>query len=277
MGRHRKTRREKNIKKDDYTDEWLVLKRFKQFKEPHIYGRFQTFREAKKYRDQLDKNDAWKDSLPEHKKHQLLQHGKNYTQIKNGNCYIYKTHNYIQHFYGRYANKKDAELVVYHLIRNNWDFDSIPEEVKKLRLPSDIKNKRYLERRNELGHVIVRRQIKGVNYNYGAYPSKAEAEKVISYLNKHGWGKELPPELEKLQVTKRKPKHYSKTSSGSYNVHKAKDGKARHYGSYATEEDAQNAVMELEKHNWSISWFNRNKEKLKAKPRYNQKGADTYA
>ena len=39
----------------------------------------------------LDKNDAWKDSLPDHKKYALKQSGRNYITLKNGSCYIYKT------------------------------------------------------------------------------------------------------------------------------------------------------------------------------------------
>lgn len=263
MGRYRKTRREKNIKKDEYTGEWLVLKRFKQFSEPHIYGRFHTFREAKKYRDKIDKNNAWKDELPDHKKYKLRQYGRNYIQTKNGCCYIYKTRQYIQYFYGRYANHDDAEKVVDQLVRNDWDYDALPEELKKLRLPSNIKNKRYLQQR----HVIVKRKIGDTTHNYGAYSTPAEAEKVIKWLNTNGWGKELPSELKVLQLKQRTPKHYSKTSSGSYNVHKVINGKSCHFGSYSTEEDAQHAVQEMEKHNWNIDWFKKNSTNLNANQR----------
>ena len=32
MGRHRRTRKEKNIRKDEATDEWIVYKKFKHLK-----------------------------------------------------------------------------------------------------------------------------------------------------------------------------------------------------------------------------------------------------
>lgn len=274
MGRHRKTRREKNIRKDDYTGEWLVLKRFKQFQEPHIYGRFNTFREAKKYRDSLDKNDAWKDSLPDHKKYALKQSGRNYITLKNGSCYIYKTMNYIKYFYGRYASKHDAETVVYHLVRNNWEWEKIPEEIQQLRLPSNEQHKTYLPRNGDSDYVMVVRKLPGKCFNYGAYPSTKEAQKVIDWLNTNGWGKELPPELESLQVQQREPKYYSKTSIGNYHVYKTIRGKLYSFGTYSSEKEAQHAVTELKKHNWDKKWFEKNRENLNCNKRYNRRKKD---
>lgn len=270
MGRYRKTRREKNIRKDDYTGEWLVLKRFKQFQEPYIYGRFNTFSEAKKYRNYLDKNNAWRTELPNHKRYELEQQGRNYIQTKNGSCYIYRTRNYIRNFYGRYKNKEDAEKVVYHLVCNDWDYNSLPDEIKELRLPSKVKQQQYAQvNLDSPEHVAVQRKVGDKAYHYGVYPSEKEAEKVIRWLNTNGWGNPLPSNLENLQLKKRIPRNYSKTSIGNYNVHKVIDGKSHHFGTYSTEEDAQHAVEELRKHDWDKDWFKNNRSRLNANPRYN--------
>lgn len=269
MGRHRKTRNEKNIKKDETSDEWIVYKKFKHLDKPHIYKRFKTFREAKKYRISLDKKDAWIDELPESKKVKVLKRGKNYITTKSGYSYIYKTKNYMRLFYGKYKSPEDAEKVIYQLILNNWEWEDIPNELKKLRLPSNDPVMKYVPTVNHQGHVLVHRYIHGKNINYGAYPSKKEANKVIAWLEENNWSENLPGELKALQCEIRTPKNYSKTKYGSYSINKHLNGKTIHFGSYSTEEDAKYAVTELRKHNWDKEWYENNREHLNCNPRYN--------
>lgn len=269
MGRHRRTRKEKNIRKDEATDEWIVYKKFKHLKQPHIYRRFKTFREAKSYRNMLDKKDAWISELPPDKRVTVLKRGNNYYTTKNGSAYIYKTQNYTQIFYGCYASKEDAEKVVHHLVLNDWEWDNLPEEIKSLRLSTkqSESKQRYLVK-NGAGHLVVRRYIYGENRNYGAYPDKPTADKVIEWLNENDWTLDLPDWIINLQCLKRKPKYYSKTSSGKYSVNKYINSRPVHFGSYSTPSDAENAVEQLKKHNWDYQWFQDHKKTLNCNPQY---------
>ena len=82
----------------------------------------------------LDKKDAWKTDLPLPIKRKLLNRkGKNY--VKVGNFYkIIHTKNGIRGFYGLYNTEKDAQKVVKALKDNNWKWDELPEDLKKLKV-----------------------------------------------------------------------------------------------------------------------------------------------
>lgn len=269
MGRYKRTRSEKNIRKDESTNEWIVYKKFKHLKQPHTYARFNTFREAKKYRNRLDKKDLWITELPEDKKVKVLKSGKNYMTTKNGYCYIYKTRNYMQYFYGRYASKADAEKVIRYLILNDWDWDKVPEEIKQLRIPSRESARRYeYSDENDDLLVAVKRTVHGKNHHFGIYPNKETADKVIEWLEENDWTSDLPEWITDLQCKKGTPKYYSK-QDGRYVVNKNINRQTIFFGAYSNKEDAENAVEQLKKHNWDYQWFLENKNMLNCNKRYN--------
>lgn len=244
MGRCRRTRNERNIKKDEGTGEWVVYKKFKQLKKPVEYKRFKRFMDAKKYRDKLDKNNNWIKELPSNLRIQVTDPCKNY--VKSGNGWaVEKTVNNIYHIYGYFDNKEDAKNAAYHLKINNWDWSKVPEHIRKTK-------------RNNINHQYpvseyykLFKRIDGVDINIGVYATKEDAEKVQDWLNKNNWDyQNQPRELLKLKLTKKEPKYYNK-HNGRYKVNKTVNGQTIYYGTYDTEEEAQRIVELLKKNQWN--------------------------
>lgn len=245
MGKHRRTRREKNIKKDEDTGEWIVYKNFKKIGY-HQYGTFKTFREAKKYRNYLNQKDNWVNELPNSKRVRLKKRGQGY--FKSGNHYVVtKTTDHIQSFYGKYDNEEDAIRVVYELIANHYDWDSLPDEIKALQIIDD--NMIYAPSNR---YKVSLHSADGKNVNAGYYNTYNDAVKIRDWLLEHDWNiNKLPLELKKLQVPIQEPQYfYYNITLKKFSVMKNIDGKTHYYGYYTTREEAQRIVQLLKENNW---------------------------
>lgn len=196
MGKIRRTRREKNIKKDSNTGEWIVYKTFKKIGY-HEYKKFKTFREAKKYRNYLDQKDNWVNELPNNKRVRLKKRGQGY--FKSGKYYIVtKTTRHIQSFYGKYHNEEDATRVVNELIKSNYDYNSLPEEVKSLQVIDD--NPIYTPGNR---YKVFLHNAQGNHVNAGYYNTYEDACKIRNWLIEHEWNiNELPRDYKKLKIQK---------------------------------------------------------------------------
>ena len=245
MGRYMRTRNERNLRKDNLTGDWVVYKIFNQLPEPVIYKRFKTFREARQYRNMLDKKDAWKTDLPLPIKRKLLNRkGKNY--VKVGNFYkIIHTKNGIRGFYGLYNTEKDAQKVVKALKDNNWKWDELPEDLKKLKVIR--KGKFYY---TDGDGFKVKKTINGKNINLGKFKTEEDAQKIVKWCEENNWDyTNLPKELEDLKIKPKDIKYHSFTQ-GKYTVNKFINGKTVHFGRYDDLETAEKIIKGLEECNW---------------------------
>lgn len=76
---------------------------------------------------------------------------------------------------------------------------------------------------------------------------------------------ELPKKEKKKPMKKKehkKPKNYTKMQSGSYAIHKVKNGKYYYCGTCGTEEQAKNIVARMRENNWDMKKLEKIREEV---------------
>lgn len=123
-----KRRKAKYLNKNE-NGKWEIRKNIKG--QWHIFGEYNTFRQAKEQRNKI-LEIGWEKYLGE----EISSPVKNYSKTYNGKYAVTKTENYVLKYYGVYDTEEEAQLKVEELKKNNWRDDTcreypIPETSKK--------------------------------------------------------------------------------------------------------------------------------------------------
>lgn len=244
---------QKNIHKDEETGLWVVSKNINRTNEEGVrklvnivFGEFRTFREAKLFRDKLEK-EGYEKYYPPDIKYPAKYYCKNsygrYDIIKNGT------------YYGTVRNKTLAEQIVHALKKVDFDVDKLPEWwIEELKPYSE--SKYYIKTPNGKFTVVKQMNINGkrrVKY-FGTFDTEEEAQERVYFLKKYNWDLDKLPETNDeyiLRIKKGRHKYYYyNNNSNKWCVVKYINNKYVYFGEYCTEEEAKTRVDELIIVNW---------------------------
>lgn len=182
--------------------------------------------------------------------------------LSNPKYYAYnKTHKLYQvkkrmgddwFYFGYYHTPEEAEEIVEHLKRVDWDKTKLPKSILDKINPSKDEVYKYGD-----SYKIIHKTDEG-NKTYGVYPTRKEACIMSNILKEYNYNiYSLPYKFKRVILEKLKirepllPKYYSWDKiKKQYRVQRSIDGRMIVFGYYDLEADAIIEVARLKANNW---------------------------